>query len=217
MTDAKRIRTLLAKLERNANVSLRDLKAALGDEGVKEYEGLWAYELEKRSYFAVKPDAVREYEAMVHEADFYNNRADGIKQIGKRSKKDMRGRNSRTRMRDASEDRYEHALERLQELIECDESLRVWFDRDVDFEADTTTLSIDCVGIARTVTSKSIYKQSSGMAEQRSKADIKRELLRDGLERCGADGVRRGAANELTAEQAATLKDKLAKLRNGKR
>jgi hypothetical protein len=217
MTDAERIRTLLAKLKKNANVSLRDLKAALGDAGVSEYEDRWKDELDRRSYFETKPDAIKQYEAMVHEADFLFNRYEGMAQIGKRSKKDMQGRNSKRRLHDASETKYELAIEYLQELIECDGSLRVWFDRDLDFDADTTTLSIDCVGVARTVTSKSIYKQSSGAAEQRSKGDIKRELLGAALERCGADGVRRDAAAELTAVQKAQLKGKLAKLKRDRR
>jgi DNA polymerase III delta prime subunit len=217
MTDAKRIETLLAKLANDKKVSLRDLKAALGDVGVTEYEDRWKDELDRRSYFDKKPDDIKKYEAMVHEADFLFSRAEGMTQIGKRSKRDMRGRNSRTRLAEASETKYELAIEYLQELIDCNESLRVWFDRDLDFDAGTTTLSNDCDSIARTVTSKSIYKQSSGAALQRSKAGIKREMLEVALERCGADGVLRDAAAELTAEQSAILKGKLAKLKRSGR
>jgi hypothetical protein len=213
MTDAERIRTLLAKLKKNANVSLRDLKAALGDAGVSEYEDRWKDELDRRSYFEKKPDTIKTYEAMVHEADFLFNRSEGIAHIGKRSKRDGLGRTSVRRLAEASETKYELAIEYLQELIDCNESLRVWFDRDLDFDAGTTTLSNDCDSIARTVTSKSIYKQSSGAAEQRSKAEIKRELLEAGLAQCGADGVRRDDAVEMAAEQAAELKRKLAKLK----
>ena len=137
MTDAERIRTLLARLEKSANVSLRDLKAALGDAGVGEYEDRWKTELDRRSYFEEKPDDIKKYEAMVHEADFLFNRSEGMTQIGKRSKKDMQGRNSKKRLADASETKYELAIEYLQELIECDGSLRVWFDRELNFDVGT--------------------------------------------------------------------------------
>ena len=182
MAEIERIKQLLDKLNNGSNVSLRDLKNVLGDEGLAEYESQWQYELDKRTQFEEKPDEIKRYEEMVHAADFDNNRAEGLK-VGKRAVVDHVGRNSKRRLRDQSETKYERAIEYLEEIIEIDGNLRIWFDRDLDFDANTTMLSIDCGGVPRTVTSRSIYKRSSYMAEKRTKEDVKRDVLNNAINR----------------------------------
>ena len=190
MVDLAKAQTLLDKLNSEKKVSRRDLRAALGDEGVKEYERRWQDELNRREFIEQKPDEIKKYEAMVHEGDFYENRADGTKGI------------TAIKLRNMAETKYERAIEYLQEIIDCDGNLRIWFDRHLEFDSDTT-LSIDRVGIARTITSRSNYKLSDGMAGKYSKEDIKRQLLNDIV----LDVV------ELTEAQSAELKQKLAKLK----
>ncbi len=133
MADIQRIKALLDKLDSGGNVSMRDLRNVLGEDGVTEYESLWQFELDKRSEFEDKPDEIRRYEEMVHAADFDNNRAEGLK-VGKRAVVDAVGRNSRRRLRDQSETKYELAIEYLEEIVNTNQNLRIWFDRDLDFE-----------------------------------------------------------------------------------
>jgi hypothetical protein len=199
-----KIKQLLAK--KGKKVSMRDLCNTLGESGVEEYEGRWQAELDRREYFADKPTAIKEYEDILKQADFANNKADGIKHIGARSKI-INGVNSRARLRNSAEALYEQALTKLEEVIHCDRSLEVWFDRQLDFGFGST-LSINVVGIPRVVTSRSEYKQTSGFAAIVTKEDIKREILEYALT---SNGV-----VELTAEQKLLMKRRLASMRSEK-
>jgi len=130
----------------------------------------------------------------------------------------MQGRTSKKRLEDASQTKYERAAEYLSEIIGIDENLRVWFDRDLDFGADTTTISIDPVGIPRTVTSRSVHKRSNGMAEKRSKAEIKKEVLENAIAVMVRAAEREAKIREMLDEDdRAVLKEKLATLKKGKR
>lgn len=191
MADLAKAQTLLGKLDSGKKVSRRDLRAALGDEGLEEYERRWQDELDRRKFIEQKPEEIKEYEALVHEGDFYENRADGAK--GKTAIK----------LRNMAETKYERAIEYLEEIIDGDGSLRIWFDRDLDFGSDTTTLGIDRNSIARTITSRSNYKLSDGIAEKYSKEDIKRQLL--------TDAIAHGGVKELAAAQNTKLAEKQKK------
>ena len=201
-----KVQALLTKLANGKNVSVRDLRNTLGDSGVEEYEGRWQAELDRREMFAKKPAAIKEYEEILKQADFANNRADGIKQISARSKV-INGVNSRTRLRNSAEALYERALTKLEELIHSDKSLEVWFDRELDF-GFCSQLSIDVVGIPRVVTSRSEYKQTSGFATNETKEDIKREILEYALVQTAAVG--------LTTEQKQLMKRRLASINSEK-
>ena len=191
MADLTKARMLLDKLENSKKVSIRDLRAALGNDGVEDYESRWQAELDRRKLFEQKPSEIKKYEALVHEGDFLENRADGAK-----------GKTAIT-LRNRAETKYERAIEYLEEIIECDGSLRVWFDRDLNFDAGTATLGLDRDSIARTVTSRSAFKTSSGMAAKYSKEDIKKQVLTDAIE---------NAHSVMTAAQTEIVKRKLAAL-----
>ncbi|WP_413439144.1 hypothetical protein ACFDAU_06300 [Sulfuriferula sp. GW1] len=212
MADLPKAKKLVEKLNNGGNVSLRDLEAALGKDGVEDYENRWRYELEKRNQFSQKPEEIKQYEALVHEADFDENRANGIKGIGKRSKKDSLGRDSKKRLREQAESKYERALEYLSEILNADPSLEIWFDRKVDIDPNTSNLGTHPQGVPRTVTSRSEYKLDDGLAQKRSKADIKREALQEAIEWLERkDGA--GTTRELGDEEKVLLKQKLAKLK----
>ena len=201
-----KIKQLLAK---EGKISVRDLQNTLGDDGVNEYESLWQIEVDKKDYFNNKPSAVKEYEEMIKKADFANNRADGIK-LSARSKLDFNGNNSKTRLRTDAEKLYEKALERLEELVNEDSSLREWFDRELDFTT-SGTLSIDVVGMPRVVTSRG-DKLTSGAASAVSKAQIKRNVLENALE-LGKVGL----VGALGKEDEAKLKVMMANLKKKSR
>ena len=197
-----KVRALLNKLASGKNVSVRDLRNTLGDSGVEEYEGRWQAELDRREMFTNKPAAIKEYEEILKQADFANNRADGIKRIGARSKV-INGVNSRTRLRNSAETLYETALTKLEELIHSDKSLEVWFDRQLDFGFGSR-LSIDVEGIPRVVTSRSEYKQTSGAARVMTKENIKREILEYALVATAAVGLT-AAQKQLLSKQLASI------------
>lgn len=199
-----KVRILIAKLDSGGNVSMRDLQNTLGAESIVEYNDRWQVELDKRELFADKPDAIKEYEDALKLADFANNRADGIKHIGKRSKI-INGNNSRVRLRNSSETLYENALEILEDLIHADRSLDIWFDRPLDFSFGGN-LGIDVVGIPRVVTGRSNNKITSGAIRQVTKKDIKRDLLEYALTR--------SCVVELTDEQKLLMKRRLARMRS---
>ena len=201
-----KIKQLLTK---EGKISVRDLQNTLGDDGVNEYESLWQIEVDKKDYFKNKPSAITEYEEMLKKANFANNRADGIK-LSARSKLDFNGNNSKTRLRTDAEKLYEKALERLEELVNEDSSLREWFDRELDFTT-SGTLSIDVQGMPRVVTSRG-NKLTSGAASAVSKAQIKRNVLENALE-LGKFGL----VGALGKEDEAKLKVMLANLKKKSR
>ena len=169
-----------------------------------EYESMWLLELENRKIFANKPAEIKHYEELIHAGDFDENRASSVAAPSKRSKR-INGKGSAQRLQELSETKYERAIEYLEECIDMDGSLRIWFDRDLVFGIETT-LGIDRVSVPRTVTSRSNYKLSEGAAQKRSKADVKRDVLEravDWLE---------NPAEAATVEQTAILKQKLAAL-----
>lgn len=193
MADLAKAQKLLDKLDNGKKVSIRDLRAALGNEGVEDYGNRWQAELDRRKEFEQKPDEIKKYEALVHEGDFFENRADGAKE------------KTAIKLRNMAETKYERAIEYLQEIIEGDGSLRIWFDRDLDFGAGTT-LGLDRDSIARVITTRSVYKVSSGMAANYSKEDIKKEVLRDAIANAGA--VTMAAHTEIVKRKLAALLEK---------
>lgn len=210
VADLARAKKLLEKLSSGSDVSLRDLESALGKEGVEEYNHRWQAELGMRELFKDKPEEIKQYEEMLHDADFLYNRAEGIKKIGKRSKTDVYGRNSRQRLYGDAEKKYEAAAEYLGEIVSADPNLQIWFDRTTSFDPAASTNSIDPIGMPRTVTSRSQHKLTGGMAAQYSKTEVKRSLLEDAFNRvkeAGTNGV------QLDEAQQDLLKSKLAKLK----
>lgn len=205
MADLAKAKRLLDKLKKGADVSMRDLEAALDKQGIDEYESMWQLELDNRKLFATKPEQIKNYEELIHAGDFDENRADSVAKPSKRSKR-INGKSAAQRLRELSESKYERAIEYLEEIIDMDGSLRIWFDRDLVFGIDST-LGIDCVSVPRTVTSRSAYKLSEGAAQKRSKADVKRDVLERAI-----DWMENPTA-AVTAEQTAILKQKLAALK----
>jgi hypothetical protein len=202
-----KIKKLIAKLDDGKQVSKRDLRNTIGQDGLEEYEALWEQEKERRSAFDKKPEAIKEYEAILKKADFANSKADGIK-LNKRSSRDMSGRYSNERLRGQAESLYEDALIRAEEIVTADRSLMVWFDRELDFTVNGT-LGADYALVPRIITSRSSTKVSSGMLAVRNKEDIKRELLDMALHRQNETEI----SEEDKARMNVKLKDMLAKLK----
>lgn len=176
----QRIQRLLDKLDRSENVSQRDLRNTLGPQASDEFDALWQAELDQRHFYADVPAELRHYEDLLKDADFRNNRAEAMLSPGKRSKLNAQGHNSKQRLAADAERTYESALETLTELLERDPSLQTWLDRPVrcDLAHGPTP---DAEDVPRLVTSKSIHRQIKSDHSSRSKADIKRSMLKGAL------------------------------------
>lgn len=203
--DKKKIRALLKKLNNGKNVSKRDIENTLGKQALEEYENEWQLEQDTRLKVEDKPKEIKEYEDLLRQADFAENRADGIK-VSKRDKRDHRNRNSQVRLRDTAESLYEDALIRAEEIVTANPSYRIWFDRELDFTPNGDLYTSSCK-VPRIVTSRSSNKINSVRA--RTKQDVKRDLLQRYLDNSDT--------KELSKADADKLKVMLKKINANKR
>lgn len=142
-----KLELLLERLRRGENVQNRDLRTWLGEVGYADYEAECQQQRELRNDVKDKPSAVREYERRLKLALLAYNKAEGAS---------SRGRHIAAKRYFAqAETLFERLLEYLQEIIEADRSLCVWFDRDTSWTADSEA-NIDPVSIPRVVTSRSL-------------------------------------------------------------
>ena len=200
--DKKKIKALLKKLKDGMNVSIRDLRNTLGEQAVIDYQNEWQLEQDTRLNAEDKPQAIKEYEALLKRADFAEHRADGIK-VSKRDKKDIYNRNSQSRLRNKAESLYEDTLIRAEEIVTANPHHAIWFDRQLDFTPNGD-LHTSSSKVPRIVTSRSPNKLNS--ATTRTKQDIKKDILQRYL-----DGSN---VKELSEADADKLKVLLKKIRN---
>jgi hypothetical protein len=179
-----KLEKLIAKLDAGKDVSLRDLQFNLGIEGLNKYNTLWASELERRKFFETKPKLIQEYDELVKQADFANNKYQPNTKHSSPTK------------------HYQAAIELQTKIVGFDTALAQWFDREL---SEVTT---DVKGLARLVTSRSEFKLTSGNAEAVSKEAIKRSVLTDAVNKIE---VEEKAFSE--SEDGKKLKLMLAKLK----
>ena len=127
--EAKRLaklETIAEKLMRGENVQNRQLQTWLSEDEYPQLELEWQEQLELREELKDKPNELKRYEEKLREATFNYNRAEGHSSKGKHD--------TAKKFYNKSESLCEDALEVLQEILHYDSSLRVWFDRDINFE-----------------------------------------------------------------------------------
>ncbi|OYY80376.1 MAG: hypothetical protein B7Y34_06000, partial [Methylophilales bacterium 16-45-9] len=131
-----KLEKLIAKLDAGKAVSLRDIEFNLGEEGLNAYNTLWAVEQERRKFFEVKPDLIKQYDELVKQADFANNKYQPNTKHPKPTK------------------HYQAAIELHANIVDVDAQLAKWFDRTLD------VVTADVEGVARLVTSRSELKRT---------------------------------------------------------
>ena len=114
-----KLETIADKLKRGENVQNRQLQTWLSDEEYAQLELEWQEQLELREELKDKPSDLKRYEEKLKQATSNYNRAEGYSSRGKHS--------TAKKFYDKSESLCEDALEILQELLNYDSSLRVWF------------------------------------------------------------------------------------------
>ena len=173
----KKLEGIADKLKRGENVQNRQLKTWLREEEYEQLEYEWQEQLELRSELKDKPSELKRYEEKLKQATFNYNRAEGYSSKGKH--------NTAKKFYNKSENLCEDALEILQEILDYDSSLRVWFDRDISFEVGGD-LTADIVSLPRLVTSRS-HEKLSDDSRLTSKQSVKLAVVERAMYSVGRD------------------------------
>ena len=173
----KKLEGIADKLKRGENVQNRQLKTWLREEEYEQLEYEWQEQLELSSELKDKPSELKRYEEKLKQATFNYNRAEGYSSKGKH--------NTAKKFYNKSENLCEDALEILQEILDYDSSLRVWFDRDISFEVGGD-LTADIVSLPRLVTSRS-HEKLSDDSRLTSKQSVKLAVVERAMHNIGRD------------------------------
>ena len=174
-----KLEAIADKLTRGENVQNRQLQAWLGKDEYEQLEYEWQEQLELRSELKDKPSELKRYEEKLKQATFNYNRAEGYSSKGKHS--------TAKKFYNKSESLCEDAIEILQEILHSDSSLRVWFDRDINFEVGGD-LSADIVSLPRLVTSRSHDKLNDD-SRLTSKQSVKLAVVETAIYSIGRDAA----------------------------
>ena len=167
------------KLRRGENVQNRHLQTWLSQEEYEQLEHEWQEQIELRNELKDKPSDLKRYEEKLKQATFNYNRAEGYSSKGKHT--------TAKTFYNKSESLCEDALEILQEILHSDSTLRVWFDRDINFEVGGD-LSADIVSLPRLVTSRSNEKLSDD-SRISSKQSVKLAVVERAMHNIGREAA----------------------------
>lgn len=157
----EKLEKLITKLDTGHAVSLRDLNTNLGANAITEYNKLWSAELERRKFFEVKPELIKQYDELVKQADFANNKYQPEAKHPKPTK------------------HYQLCIDLHKSIVGADSRLAPWFDRSIN------QASAEVAGVARLVTSRSSLNRASSICQ--TKETIKRRLLIEAVDKIEAD------------------------------
>ena len=158
-----KLNAMLDELRRGENVQNRRLATWLAE---VEYEGLesdWESQLQIREELNDKPDELKRYEDKLKKAIFNYSRAEGYSSKGKHS--------TAKKFYNSSESHCEGALEILQEIVDADASLHMWFDRGLDF-GHGSLVDAQLGNLPRVITSRSLDRQTTD-SRLMSKREVK--------------------------------------------
>ena len=143
---------MLDKLRHGENVQNRRLATWLTEVEYEGFENDWESQLQIREELNDKPDELKRYEDELRKAIFNYSRAEGYSTKGKHS--------TAKKFYNSSESHCEDALEILQEIVDADASLHMWFDRGLDFGYGSL-VDAQLGNLPRVVTSQSSDRQTS--------------------------------------------------------
>jgi hypothetical protein len=154
---------MLDEFRRAENVQNRRLATWLTEDEYESFESDWKSQQKIREELKDKPDELRRYENKLHQATFNDNKAERFRKRGNKDKS--------TKFRNLSESHCEDALEILQEIVDGDASLQMWFDRGLDF-GHGSLVDAQLGNLPRVVTSRSQDTQNSD-SRLMSKREVK--------------------------------------------
>ena len=141
-----KLKAMLETLRRKINVQNRQLATWLIEEEYEIFESDWESQQQIREELKEKPDELKRYENKLHQATFNDSKAERYRKRGNNYKS--------TKFRNLSESHCEDALEILQEIVDADASLQMWFDRGLDF-GHGSLVDAQLGNLPRVVTSRS--------------------------------------------------------------
>ena len=147
-----KLNLMLDELRRGENVQNRRLGTWLTE---AEYEGFksdWESQQQIREELNDKPDELKRYEDKLKKAIFNYSRAEGYSTKGKHS--------TAKKFYNSSDSHCEDALEILQEIVDADASLHMWFDRGLDF-GHGGLVDAQLGNLPRVITSRSVDRQTT--------------------------------------------------------
>jgi len=155
------------KLKRGENVQNRQLQTWLNEEEYEQLEYAWQEQLELRNELKDKPSELKRYEEKLKKATFHANKAEGFRSKGNKQAAESSS---------AQSSRYcEQALEVLQEIVNDDPNLHIWFDRVLDFSLGSN-IDGQLGNLPRVITSRSIEKRY-GDSRAMSKTQVKLNVV----------------------------------------
>ena len=154
---------MLDELRRGENVQNRRLATWLTEVEYEGFESDWESQLQIREELNDKPDELKRYEDKLKKAIFNFSRAEGYSTKGKHS--------TAKKFYNSSESLCEDALEILQEILDADASLHMWFDRGLDV-GHVSLVDAQLGNLPRVVTSRSLDRQTTD-SRLMSKREVK--------------------------------------------
>ena len=180
--EAKRLAKLEAiaeKLRRGENVLNRQLQTWLSEEEYAQLEYEWQEQLALRETLKDKPSELKRYEERLKEAIMMRNRSDAYHRKGNKA--------SAYKLDSKCESLCEDALEILQEIVQYDASLQIWFDRELDF-GHGSLIDASIGNLPRIVTSRSIDKKRGDIRLAR-KQSVKLAVVERAIHNIGRDAA----------------------------
>ena len=180
--EAKRLaklETIADKLRRGENVQNRQLQTWLREDEYAQTEAECQEQLALRETLKDKPSDLKRYEGKLKEAIIMRNRSDAYHRKGNKA--------SAYKLDSKCESLCEDALEILQEIVQHDASLQIWFDRELDF-GHGSLIDASIGNLPRIVTSRSIDKKR-GDIRLASKQSIKLAVVERAMHNIGRDAA----------------------------
>ena len=146
-----KLESIADKLRIGENVQNRQLQTWLSKDEYAQIEAEWQEQLALRETLKDKPSELKRYEEKLKEAIMMRNRSDAYHRKGNKA--------SAYKLDSKCESLCEDALEILQEIVQHDASLQIWFDRDLDF-GHGSLIDASIGNLPRLVTSRSMDKKN---------------------------------------------------------
>lgn len=178
-TRLAKLEAIADKLKRGENVQNRQLQTWLSEEEYAQIEAEWEEQLALRGTLKDKPSELKRYEEKLKEAIMMRNRSDAYHRKGNKA--------ASYKLDAMCESLCEDALEVLQEIVQHDASLQIWFDRELDF-GHGSLIDASIGNLPRLVTSRSKDKQR-GASRLASKLDVKLSVVERSIDSIGRDAA----------------------------
>ena len=147
-----KLKGVLDELRRGKNVQNRRLTKWLTEKEYESFESDWESQLQIREELNDKPDELKRYKDKLKKAIFNYSRAEGYSTKGKHR--------TAKKFYNSSESLCEDALEILQEVVDADVSLHMWFERGLDF-GHGSLVDAQLGNLPSVITSRSLERQTT--------------------------------------------------------